>query len=1130
MSIRKRILIPMIALTVGCGAAVLISSILLFNRELNSAAHTGGEAAGTVFAGHYTAEDTGKILPLVMNGALITLFMLVAAVVLARAISGVIERRLENMNELNEAQLAKLNFVVKAAKIGLWDMEVVKDDPVNPANAFMWSNDLRQMLGYSGEGDFPNVLGSWSGLLHPDDRERTLEAFTAHLLDVTGKTPYDAEYRLLRKNGGYSYYRAYGETIRDKDGNPVRAAGALSDISEIKDSIGKMRDANERAMLMLDTPPMCAQIWDRSLKTIDCNEVGVTLFGFNNKAEYIVRYMPECSPLYQPDGQLSHDKLARLVNQAFEEGQCVFDWMHRIPEDDAPLPAEITLVKAKYGDEDVVIGYTRDMREHDKMMKGIKQRDDTMQAINQAAELLLNADNGADIAGPLMESLDLIGNAVNADCIHIWKLESADGEPYAVHTYNWSNELGRQLRVLPLGAELPCADKIGWIKKFQHGEYICGPVSKLPPSDRQFLEAFKIKTVVLIPLFINDRLWGFFNIDDHTREREFAEDEIAILQSVCFMLASAISRHQYLVEMENTQESLRAARDAAETANKAKSIFLANMSHEIRTPMNSILGFSELALDYDIHVKARDYLNNIRESANWLLNIINDILDISKIESGKVELEHIPFDMPEIFEHCRQSVLPKAAEKGLILHCCAEPVPGKKTMGDPVRLRQVVLNLLSNAVKFTNSGIVKLSASVKSNDGERVTLSFEAKDTGIGMTPEHVSRISEPFMQADTSISRKFGGTGLGLAITKNIIELMGGSLSVESMVGAGTKFGFELTFDLIDSDDTDAPDTISVKQFEKPNFKGEVLVCEDNGMNQQVICDHLARVGLKTVVAYDGKEGVDLVAKRWENRENPFDLIFMDIYMPVMDGLEAASKITALGVKTPIVALTANAMTNELDLYRSCGMFDFVSKPFSSRELWNCLVKYIPVESYSETDRENQSGEEQKMLKRLKLNFVTDNQDICAKIKEAADNGDIKTAHRLAHTLKSNAGQIGERRLQAAAVTAEAMLEEGRNLLNKEHLNSLEHEMKAVLEKLAPLLAEAGAKNTVKTTDAELVREIIQKLEPMLINRNPDCEDMLDDINRIPEAGGLVKHIERFKFKDALEELARIKKGRGIE
>jgi CheY-like chemotaxis protein len=527
-------------------------------------------------------------------------------------------------------------------------------------------------------------------------------------------------------------------------------------------------------------------------------------------------------------------------------------------------------------------------------------------------------------------------------------------------------------------------------------------------------------------------------------------------------------------------------------------------------------------MDENVPDRAKEYLSNIAESAKWLLQIINDILDISKIEAKKMELEHIPFELHDIFAHCQAIITPKAVEKGVELYCYAEPSIGKKLLGDPIRLRQVILNLLSNAVKFTEMGIVKLLTSIKNTTEDKVTIHFEVKDSGIGMTAEQLTKIFDPFVQADDTITRKYGGTGLGLPITKNIIELMGGMLEVESTPGVGTKFTFEITFDMINAPIIELTDRIVINETERPTFEGEVLICEDNHMNQQLICDHLAKVGLKTVVADDGQEGVEIVYMRMKNGEKPFDLIFMDMHMPVMDGLEATAQLINMGCKTPIVALTANILVNDVETYSKNGMSGYLGKPFTTQELWKCLLTHLTPTGVS-TLSESQKADYENFKQKLRLNFVKSNQSTYAEIRKALDNENIKLAHRLVHTLKGNAGQIGEKELQEVAAITERMLINNKNLLTEEQLDLLEEELNIVLEKYADLLTDKS-RDIIHDVSTEQIKELFDKLEEMLENSNPQCMDLIDDLQGIEGAEELIQQLENFDFENAIDTFKKLK------
>ncbi|MDR2580617.1 MAG: response regulator [Fibromonadaceae bacterium] len=562
----------------------------------------------------------------------------------------------------------------------------------------------------------------------------------------------------------------------------------------------------------------------------------------------------------------------------------------------------------------------------------------------------------------------------------------------------------------------------------------------------------------------------------------------------------------------------------ARTANRAKSAFLAMMSHEIRTPMNSIMGFAELAIDSDSRPQVNDYLEKITDSTRWLLRIINDILDISKIEAEKMELDYAPFGLHEIFSRCQSVILPNIKEKGLELSTYTEPLIGKKLLGDPVRLYQVLMNLLSNAVKFTDKGTIKFSSTIKDSGVAHTTVYFEVKDTGIGMSPEQMKKIFNPFTQADSSTTRDYGGTGLGLTIAKNIVKLMGGKLVVESSPGIGSTFSFEITFNTIDADDTPCQNKFDV--IEKPCFDGLVLICDDNSLNQQVICAHLERVGLQTMAAENGKVGVELVQERKNKNEKPFDLILMDMFMPVMDGIEAASKIIAMDTGTPIVAMTANVMISELEKYKRHGMPDCLGKPFTTQELWQILLKHLsPISTEAVSGHEYNDIEQQKIMK---LNFYKNNQAVHTEIAEAVAAGDVKLAHRLAHTLKGNAGLLGKSNLENAASDIETLLRDGTASIWDNKMNILKTELTQVLEEFKPLLNES-AEQEKPMLNTEQTLALFEKLGPMLEKVNPECADLLGAIRAVPGAEELTHQIENYNFKAAAKTLAELKNKIGV-
>jgi two-component system sensor histidine kinase/response regulator len=455
-----------------------------------------------------------------------------------------------------------------------------------------------------------------------------------------------------------------------------------------------------------------------------------------------------------------------------------------------------------------------------------------------------------------------------------------------------------------------------------------------PRAMQLSLQGRTVNAVVVPVRWMNQSLGMLLLLCDRCRLDRVGLDPVLreFLTDLGELIAMALMR-------ERSRQALLNAKAEAERLAQARTEFLANMSHEIRTPMNGVLGMLNLLKDTPLTDEQRDLLQTAETSAQHLLEILNDILNLAKIEAGQMKLERTPTDLKRLVRETCEMVRPQARLKGILLR---EELPADElyALADPTRLRQILLNLLSNAVKFTERGevvarLIKRNASAETE----LALRFEVQDTGIGIPPEKQQQIFEPFRQADGSTTRKYGGTGLGLAISKKLVELMGGRMGVVSQVGEGSTFWFEVSLPACD-----APAHVRLEQqlraAEQTPLTGlRVLVAEDNFVNQKVIRRTLEKWGVEVQIANNGREALE-----WLSRE-PFHLVLMDCQMPEMDGYEATRRIRAYeqprGLHMPVIALTANALSGDREKCLECGMDDYLTKPVNPDLLWEKLVQW---------------------------------------------------------------------------------------------------------------------------------------------------------------------------------------------
>lgn len=818
--------------------------------------------------------------------------------------------------EIKEDAIRTLSYAMTYAKMGSWKLDFVTGE-------LLLSKEFKALLAMEEEDPDKISLDSFLHLyIVPEDFVMVSEEF-ARSIQHKEATGYETSFacRIITKQGWMRYLSVKGKVVDE-----LQEFGIAQDITSQKESENALLNSEQKFRLLAENSEdiisvhaIDGTIWYLSPSVLTVLGYEVDEIVGRSFAQYV-----------HPDDR--HKFLPEKRIPSFSDGESIIVRYRILRKDGSYIWLE-TIIKPIVDEEELVklICTSRNITDQKIAQEKLKKKDQLLHAVAQATHSLLINTN---LDQAITESIQTLGSKALVNRVYVFQnhFDTVLQEWFTSETHEWTEDLCDIRLDNPIIKNIPFERIRKIVEPLKANlSFLSYKNTEEDPQLQAIYERSNLLSSAAVPIFIKNKFWGFVGFDEFKKEREWSEAEFSILRSYASSLAAAIERKQ--IEVELVQ-----AKELAESASRAKSEFMANMSHELRTPMNGIIGFTDLVLTTELQKVQRDYLQNVKKSAYGLLGIINDILDFSKIEAGKLLIDHTLFKLDELIEETIDMLTLKAFEKKLEMLYRVDPTIPSQFLGDPVRIRQIIVNLLGNAIKFTSEGeilvsIKKVSESYQLGGKGYIKLAIEVKDTGIGIRKEKLQKIFESFTQADTSTTRKYGGTGLGLTISRSLAELMGGHLVVESEPAKGSSFILHLALEI-------ANEQPEVMLPQKALLK-KVLIVDDNITNLHLMQETFGYFQIAAELATNGPAALAKIKEAQKNND-PFNLVITDHLMPGMDGISLVKEIKKLipDNEQPFI-LMLSSMEKTIYQHEASknGINKFLSKPVKIHELHATLL-----------------------------------------------------------------------------------------------------------------------------------------------------------------------------------------------